>query len=101
MITSAEARSQSILTRGTPLFFASGLSDASAALRYGLLTEVTSAAELPGRLQVWIDRIARRDADALRFSKHAIDLTAAGQPGTAYDLLAQGLLVLRNRTEPQ
>lgn len=72
---------------------------AEEAWSYGLLTEVTPVDGLMEQIEPWIERISRRDADALQFSKRAMDLRTNGQTGADYDLAAQALLVLRNRTQ--
>lgn len=71
--------------------------DAAEALANGLLTDVVAPEELWSRVTVWIDRIARRDPDALRLAKQAIDAAtpAAGAAGLA--LVAQSLLVSQPR----
>jgi len=75
--------------------------NADEALRYGLLTEVVPPGQLFERIQPWIDRIALRSPEAVQFSKQAIELASNGQPGTAYDLLAQALLVMQQRSQSE
>lgn len=73
--------------------------DAAEAVRIGMLTEVVPAEELWNRMQVWMDRICLRNADALRLAKQSIDLTANGNSGTGMELIAQSLLVQAQRRE--
>lgn len=70
---------------------------ADMALSAGLVTEVTTAADLWPRVADWVSRIASRDAHATALAKQAIDAaTPAGDGG--YALLAQSLLA-RTRAE--
>ena len=63
----------------------------------GLLTEVVPAEEWGDRIQVWIDRIALRNADAVWLAKQSIDRAVGGEPEAGTSLAAQALLVLAQR----
>lgn len=71
--------------------------NATEALHFGLLTEVSPPEELGNRVNHWIDRIGMRNADALRFAKQAIDLAISGTVGTGQELIAQAALVQAQR----
>jgi enoyl-CoA hydratase/carnithine racemase len=71
--------------------------DAAEALAHGLLTEVVAPGDLWARVTVWIDRIVRRDPDALRLAKQAIDAAATGTGASGFALVAQSLLVSHSR----
>jgi enoyl-CoA hydratase/carnithine racemase len=71
--------------------------DAPEALRIGLLNEIVPVGEMPDRLQLWIDRIVKRDADAVRFAKQAIDHGVEGRGGTGIELIMQANLVRSQR----
>lgn len=73
--------------------------DANDAHRVGLLTEVVAPGELASRVQIWIDRISKRDANALRLAKAGIERAIGGHSDMALDLLAQSELV-KNLREP-
>lgn len=81
--------------RAKELILGGAVWDAATAERTGLLSEVVDASALTARVQVWIDRIAARDADALRLAKVAIERAADGSADPALDLIAQSLLVSR------
>ena len=67
------------------------------ALKIGLLNEIVPRGELPDRLQFWISRIEKRDSDALRFAKQAIDQSVQGNSGTGIELVMQANLVRSQR----
>lgn len=67
---------------------------ASDALQAGLVSEVCSVSDLKGHLQVWIQRIRKRDPDAIRVGKQILELSSNGMDTSRADLLAQALLVM-------
>ncbi len=67
--------------------------DAATALEAGLLTEVAAPAALWERIGSWVARIERRDPDAIRLAKQAIDASTGGGTPAGLERLAQSLLV--------
>lgn len=65
-------------------------SEASAA---GLLTEIAPDDALMDCVHLWVERIVRRNADALFLAKQALELSSTGTDSTQFDLVAQALLV--------
>jgi len=85
------------LAKAKELILAGTEWDAEQARQYGLVSEVTAPAALLPRVEAWCERIARRDGLALRLAKHALHLSAQGCRNTEYELLAQALLVRKQR----
>lgn len=73
--------------------------DAAEALRLGLVSEITVSAELMDRVHAWCERIVRRDPLALQLAKRAIDHSHIGAIETDFALVAQALLIHRQRAE--
>lgn len=88
-------------TKAKELILGGAVWDAPEALKIGLLNEIVPAGEMPDRLQLWIDRIQKRDVDALRFAKQAIDLAVDGQAITGIELIMQANLVRSQRQRPE
>jgi enoyl-CoA hydratase len=65
---------------------------ATEALRFGLLSEVTEPENLVPKTQQWVERIASRDSVALQLAKTAIDLDTLGSPGYSFESVAEALL---------
>jgi enoyl-CoA hydratase len=84
-------------TKAKELILGGAVWDAPEALKFGLLNEIVPRGELPDRLQVWITRIEKRDSDALRFAKQAIDQSVQGNGGTGIELIMQANLVRSQR----
>jgi len=74
---------------------------AADALAAGLLSEVAPDDGLMDCVRKWVERIVRRDSDALLLAKQALELSSTGADSTQFDLLAQALLVhlQANRTK--
>lgn len=85
--------------RAKEMILGGAIWNATEAWQYGLLTEVSPPEELEKRVQAWIDRIGTRNADALRWAKHSIDLAMSGRAGTGQELMAQALLVQAQRQD--
>jgi enoyl-CoA hydratase/carnithine racemase len=83
--------------RAKELILGGAVWSAAEALLAGLLTEVVEPRDLASHVEVWVDRIARRDPDALRLAKHAIQRAASGHADAGFDLIAQSLLVRGQR----
>jgi len=66
--------------------------NAADALRFGLVGEVATGDQLLARTQVWVERISRRDGNALELAKHAIDMNSARGGGHDFERAAQSLL---------
>jgi enoyl-CoA hydratase len=66
--------------------------DAAEALRFGLVSEVTTPEELMPKAQQWAERIARRSPAALQLAKEAIDMDERSSPGYVFETTAQALL---------
>lgn len=86
-------------TKAKEMILGGAVWDAQEALKIGLLNEIVPAGDLPNRVQFWIDRIQKRDADALRFAKQAIDLSVQGNPATGIELVMQANLVRGQRSK--
>lgn len=69
---------------------------AEEALKANFLTEIAAPAALWDRVQIWIDRIAVRDIEAIRLAKQVLASGAGGD--TTMDRLAQSLLVRHQRS---
>ena len=66
---------------------------AADALAAGLLSEVAPDNGLMECVHKWVERILRRDPDAVFLAKQALELSSTGADSTQFDLLAQALLV--------
>lgn len=67
---------------------------ASDALQAGLVSEVCSAGDFKECLEAWIQRVQKRDLDAIRVGKQILELSSSGVDTSRADLLAQALLVM-------
>jgi enoyl-CoA hydratase len=65
---------------------------ASEALRFGLLSEVTAPEQLLPKARQWVGRIASRNPVALQLAKTAIDLDSSNSPGYSFESVAEALL---------
>lgn len=81
--------------RAKELILGGAVWTAADAMQAGVLTEVVADGQLFERVNAWIARIERRDPDATRLAKQAIDLGVPSETG--FDLVAQSLLVQRQR----
>jgi enoyl-CoA hydratase/carnithine racemase len=75
--------------------------DAADAMGAGLLSEIASEGALMDCVAKWVNRIERRDADAIWLAKQALEMSSSGADTSQFDLLAQALLVQlqANRTK--
>jgi len=67
------------------------------ALKAGLLSEVCDEARLTECVMEWVQRIQKRNPDAIRIGKQILELSLVGGGSNSADLLAQALLVINQR----
>ena len=67
------------------------------ALKAGLLSEVCDEARLTECVMEWVQRVQKRNPDAIRIGKQILELSLAGGGSNSADLLAQALLVINQR----
>lgn len=60
----------------------------------GLLSQVCIEGELMSCVAQWVERIQKRDADAISVGKQVLELNASGGDSLRADLLAQALLAI-------
>lgn len=86
--------------RARELILGGAVWTAADAMKAGFLTEIATTAVLWERVQVWIDRVALRDANAIYLSKQVMAVGACGGD-TGFDRLAQSLLVRDQHNDGQ
>ena len=88
------------LAKAKELILGGAVWDAAEAVRNGLVTEVVPANELHSRVDIWCERIARRDPLALQLAKQAL-VIGSRSADSGFDRLAQALLIQRQRNGDQ
>lgn len=64
----------------------------------GLLSQVCNEGGLIDCVLQWVERIKKRDADAISVGKQLLELNASGSDSLRADLLAQALLAINKRS---
>jgi enoyl-CoA hydratase len=73
--------------------------NAQEAYAAGLLSQVCSEDELIDCVMQWVERIKKRDADAISVGKQILELNSSGSDSLRADLLAQALLAINKRSK--